>query len=138
MAKLAAEIKPVQYNSRGTVHTFSCVPLASVLAAAGAPADFAMGGGAAPTVKNPQMRQVVVVTGRDGYRVVFSLAEILPMVGGRTVWAALAEDGKPLSDSDGPVRLIVPDDKMPSRAVHEIGSIEIVDLSAPATKASDH
>jgi hypothetical protein len=135
--QLAGEIKPVQYNSHGAMHTFSCVPLVSVLKAAGAPTDFAMGGGANSKVKNPQMRQAIVVSGSDGYAVVFSMAEILPMVGDRTVWVALVEDGKPLADGDGPVRLIVPDDKMPPRAVHQVASIEIVDLSAPATQPAN-
>jgi len=135
--QLAAEIKPVQYNSHGAMHTFSCVPLVSVLKTAGAHTDFVMGGSTDPKVKNPQMRQAVVVSGSDGYTVVFSMAEILPMVGDRTVWVALAEDGKPLADSDGPVRLIVPDDKMPPRAVHQVASIEIVDLSAPATQPAN-
>jgi hypothetical protein len=110
------------------------VPLIAVLQAAGAPADFTMQGGADPKVKNPQMRQVVLVRGRDGYAVVFSMAEVLPMVGNRAVWVALDEDGAPLDDSAGPVRLIVPDDQMPSRGVHQVDSIEIIDLGTATTQ----
>jgi hypothetical protein len=135
--QVASEIKPVQYNSHGAPHTFNCVPLASVLKAAGAQTDFVMKPGADPKTKYPQLRQAVIVTGRDGYAVVFSLAEILPMVGDRAVWVALDEDGKPLSDSDGPVRLIIPDDKMPVRAVHEIASIDLVDIAPPTTEPAN-
>lgn len=132
--QLASEIKPVEYRSKGAAHTFNCVPLVRLLTAAGAPTDFVMRAGADPKFKNPQLRQAVIVSGRDGYTVVFSLAELLPTVGNRRVWVALDEDGKPLAESDGPVRLIVPDDKMPARAVHQIASIALIDLSAPATR----
>jgi hypothetical protein len=132
--QLGAEIKPVDYNSHGSKHTFDCVPLLSVLKAAGGATDFVMQPGADPKVKNPQLRFAVIVSGRDGYTVVFSLAELLPDIGNRAVWVALDEDGKPLPDRDGPVRLIVPDDKMPARAVHEVGSIELENLAAATTQ----
>ena len=132
--ELASEVKPVIYKSHGADHTFNCVPLLSFLKAAGAETNFVMQPGADPKVKNPQLRRIVIVTGRDGYAVVFSLPELLPAIGNRTVWLALDEDGKPLPDADGPMRLIVPDDKMPGRAVHAIASIEIVDITSPATQ----
>lgn len=136
-AKLADQIKPIDYTGHGAKHTFNCVPLISLLQAAGAPEDFKMNGGADPKVKNPQMRQVVIVSGRDGYTVVFSMPEVLPMVGDRAIWVALDEDGQPIDDNDGPLRLIVPDDKMPARGVHQVASIQIVQLSAPTTQPSD-
>ncbi len=132
--KLAGEIKPVEYNSKGAKRVFDCVPLASVLKAAGVDTDFAMNGAAGPKLKNPQMRMAVMVRGRDGYGAVFSLAELLPMVGHRDVWLALDMDGKPLADADGPTRLIVPDDQMPARGVHQVASIDVIDLSPAATQ----
>jgi len=125
--QFAADIKAVTYNSKGQPHVFQCVPLLTVLKAAGVDTNFKMMGGAAPKVKNPQMRLVVVVSGRDGYTVAFSMAELLPMVGDRTAWVALTEDGEALSANDGPVRLIVPQDGMPSRGVHEVAGITVVD-----------
>ncbi len=77
---------------------------------------------------------MVLVRGRDGYAVAFSMAEVLPMVGNRPVWVVLDEDGAPLPDSAGPVRLFVPDDQMPSRGVHQVDSIEIVDIGAATTQ----
>ncbi|MGA3066470.1 MAG: hypothetical protein ABSF29_06440 [Tepidisphaeraceae bacterium] len=132
--ELATEIKPIQYRSHGALHTFNCVPLVSLLKAAGVGTDFSMQAGANPKLKNPAMRQAVVVTGRDGYAVVFSLAEILPSVGNRAIWVAFDEDGQPLSGGEGPVRLIVPEDKSPARGVHQIASIDVVQLAAPATE----
>jgi hypothetical protein len=131
---LSAEIKPVDYKSKGVQHSFNCVPLISVLKEAGVQTDFVMQPGADPKTKNPQVRRVVLVTGSDGYSVVFSLAELIPAIGNRTVWLALEEDGKPLTGTDAPARLIVPDDKMPARAVHQIASINVIDISAPTTQ----
>ena len=135
--KLAADIKPVEYNSKGGKHVFACVPLAAVLKAAGVDTDFAMQGGADSKTKHPQMRLAVLVRGHDGYGAVFSMAELLPMVGNRAVWLAIDEDGKPLADADGPMRLIVPEDQMPARGVHQVASIDVVDLSAAATQPSN-
>jgi hypothetical protein len=135
--QLAADIKPVEYKSKGAMHTFSCVPLVSLLKAAGVPVEFVMKPGADPKVKNPQMRRAVLVSGRDGYSVAFSMAELLPMVGNRAVWVALEEDGKPLSENDGPVRLIVPDDGMPARGVHGVASIDVVEVNAAATQPAN-
>jgi hypothetical protein len=87
-------------------------------------------GKADPKTKNPQMRLAILVRGRDCYAAVFSLAELLPMVGNRAVWLVLDEDGKPLADSDGPTGLIVPDDQMPSRGVHQVAEIDVPDLGA--------
>jgi hypothetical protein len=53
------------------------------------------------------------------------------------VWVALDEDGKPLAASDGPARLIVPGDKMPPRAVHQVADIEVVQLGPPATQPAN-
>ena len=132
--QLAGEMKAVDYKSHGAMHTFSCVPLVAVLKSAGIETEFVMQPGADPKVKNPLMRRVVIVSGADGYAVVFSMAEILPAVGNRTVWVALEEDGKPIPDGDGPVRLIVPDDKMPARGVHQVASINVEELSGAATQ----
>jgi hypothetical protein len=135
--ELSAEIKPVQYKSKGAEHTFNCVPLVSVLKGAGVQTDFVMQPGVDPKKKNIEMRRVVIVTGSDGYTVVFSLAELLPSVGNRTVWLALDEDGKPLPENEGPSRLIVPDDKMPARSVHQLASIDVEEISGPATQPAD-
>ena len=76
--RFAADITPIEYTTKGVKHTFTCVPLISLLKAAGVQTDFTMHPSADPKLKNPQLREAVIVTGRDGYTVVFSLAEILP------------------------------------------------------------
>jgi hypothetical protein len=132
--QLASDVQSVQYKNKGADHTFSCVPLVSLLKAAGVETSMVMNPKADPKTKNPQMRRVLIVSGRDGYTVVFSMAEVMPMVGKRAVWVAFQEDGKPLADNDGPVRLIVPEDGMPARGVHEVATIDVEELSAPTTQ----
>jgi DMSO/TMAO reductase YedYZ molybdopterin-dependent catalytic subunit len=90
-----------------------------------------------PKTKNSQLRLVVIVEARDGYTVAFSLAELLADVGNRPVWLSLELDGQPLSERDGPIRLIVPEDQKPARWVHSVKSISMVDESRPTTRPAD-
>jgi hypothetical protein len=73
-----------------------------------------------------QLSQYVIVTGADGYRVVFSLAE-LEEVTGATSNVLLADkvDGKPLDNKEGPLQLVVPSDKRPERFVRMVSSITV-------------
>ena len=127
--QFAAEIKPIEYSSRGQKHKASCVALSSVLHQAGADAQMKMAPGVAPAMKNHALRFAVVVTSVDGYTACFSLAELLPDLGNTAAWIALDTDDKPLPEGEGHVRLIVPSDKKPARSVRDISSINVVDVS---------
>jgi hypothetical protein len=115
--------------SRGQKTESKCVSLYNVLKAAGAEVDLNMSPGTASSRKNHALRFAVVVVGRDGYTAVFSLAEIVPEVGGRQVWLALDASGKPFAEGEGHMRVISPDDKNLSRWVRDVGTIQIVDAS---------
>jgi hypothetical protein len=128
-SKFVGEITPIQYASHGKTHTFKCVPLITLLKAAGAPAEFKMQPKADPKVKSYALRFAVVAHGRDGYVAAFSMAELLPDIGNRHVWVALEEDDQPLSADEGPIRLISPDDQKPARSVHQLAEITVVDTS---------
>ena len=80
-----------------------------------------------PKVKNHLLAFVAVVRGDDGYTIAFSLGELTPQVGGRSVYIALDRNGKPLRGDDGPVQLLSPDDHKPARWVHGVASITLVD-----------
>ena len=56
----------------------------------------------------------------DGYRVVFSLAELDSSFTGKSVILADIADGKPLSLKTGPFRLVVPDEKIHARSCHQV------------------
>jgi DMSO/TMAO reductase YedYZ molybdopterin-dependent catalytic subunit len=74
----------------------------------------------------------VVVRAADNYRVVFSFAEIDPEFTERKVVLADRRDGKPLSESQGPLRLVVPDEKVHARWVRQVRALEIVRVGADA------
>ena len=67
----------------------------------------------------------VRVAARDDYAVVFSFGELDPTLGDTRVYVVDRCDGKPLSEEDGPVRLIVPGDKRPARWVRQVRSISV-------------
>ena len=68
----------------------------------------------------------VIVRAADRYRAVFSLAEIDPDFTDRKVVLAFRRNGKPLAEAEGPVRLVVPEEKVHTRWVRQVASVEIV------------
>jgi hypothetical protein len=131
---LASDVKTLEYSSRGEKHTCTGVSLLAVLKAAGVPVGLKMDPKADPHVKNYNLRLAVVVQGGDGYTAAFSLAELLPEIGGREAWLALDEDGKPLPERDGAMKLIVPADQRPARWVRNVASVTVIDPTSPTTQ----
>jgi hypothetical protein len=130
--KFASEIKLIQYSSHGQKHVSNCIPLLSVLKAAGVSTEAKMDPAVKPTTKNRPLHIAVWIQGRDGYSVVLGLGELIPEFGNRPGWLALDADGKPLPEAEGPVKLVLPDDVKPGRWVHGIAEI-IIEDHAPAT-----
>lgn len=75
-----------------------------------------------PLIKNDILRRIVVVTGTDGYKSVFTLGELAPNFGGNQVMVVYAANGAPL-DTQGPTRIAVPTDKQGGRFVSNIATI---------------
>jgi hypothetical protein len=75
------------------------------------------------------LTRYVVVTGADGYRVVFALAELDAAFTGRAVILADSRDGGALPPNAAPFQLIVPGEKRPARWVRQVVAIEV--LTAP-------
>lgn len=71
----------------------------------------------------------VLAVGVDGYRVVYSLAEIDPTFHPGDVIVADTMDGKPLDAHTGPFRLVSTEDRRPARGVRNLIAIEV--KSAP-------
>jgi hypothetical protein len=71
------------------------------------------------------LRDYVEVAGRDGYRVVFAWAELDPSLQANKVLVAISNEGKPLDDILGPVRVITPQDKRQSRSVRQVATITL-------------
>jgi DMSO/TMAO reductase YedYZ molybdopterin-dependent catalytic subunit len=68
----------------------------------------------------------VVAEATDGYRVVFSLAELDSGFSESDVLVADTLDDAPLNATIGPLRLVVPHDKRPARWVRMLKSIKVV------------
>jgi hypothetical protein len=76
-------------------------------------------------LRGDDMRDYVDVAGKDGYRAVFALAELDPVFQDNKVLVAISGDGKPLGDTQGPVRIIAPEDKRPARCVRMVTTITV-------------
>ena len=68
------------------------------------------------------MALYLLVEAADGYRVVFALPELDPAFTERVVLLADHRDGQPLTPAEGPLRLVVPDEKRQARWVRQVGS----------------
>jgi hypothetical protein len=110
----------VQWSDHGAVHTYSGVRLIVLLRHVGMPVD---------TLRRAELTKRLVVEAADGYRVVFTLAEVAPGLGSREVLVADREDGEPLSAFAGPLRLVVPADGSGARSVRQVIALRVRDES---------
>lgn len=77
-------------------------------------------------LRGPVMETYVVAEALDGYRVVFSLAELDSDFTDSDVIVADTMDGAPLQDKQGPFKIVVPHDKRPARWVRMVRTITVV------------
>ena len=105
----------------GENEVYEGTPLAGLLKQAGAVQGAQLRGKA--------MATYVVAEGSDGYRVIYSLAELDSDFQDSEVIVADTMDGKPLGDKLGPLRLVAPHDKRPARWVRMLRSIQVVNIS---------
>jgi hypothetical protein len=117
--ELKSDVQPVTYTIKGQTHAARCVPLLSLIEAAHPNVN--------PRIKHHELQFIVIVQAFDGYTADFSLPELLPSIGNRSVWIALDEDGKPLNEEGGALQVIVPSDVKPARWVHGITTITVID-----------
>ena len=114
-----AEVRTADHREPGKEIAYAGVPLVEVLRAAGLTLDPGMAG----------IRQTVaasvLVEGADGYRAVFALAELDPALTDRVILLADTRDDQPLGAGEGPLRLVVPGDKRPARAVRQVVAVTL-------------
>lgn len=106
--------------SDGTTITYEGVLLYDILTKAG----WQFGRG----MTGKGMASYVMVTAKDGYQVVFSLAEIDPLFGGAKVIIADKADGAALPGREKPFRVVAPGEKMHARSIYSLVKIEVVRL----------
>jgi len=80
-------------------------------------------------LKGPLLASYMVFEAEDGYRVVFSIAELDSGIVDSGVIVADTLDGAPLPVKRGPVRLIAPHEKRAARWVRMLKSITVVRVS---------
>ena len=104
----------------GTEVEYEGVALAEILKRAGAPSGSQRRGDA--------LASYVLASAHDGYRVVFTLAEVDASFANEKILIADQRDGKPLFEYQGPFRLVCPGDKAGARSVRMLEALEIVRL----------
>jgi len=80
---------------------------------------------AGPPVGAHVVRTIVVARAADDYEAVFSLAELTPDFTDRVVLVADSRDGESLPANEGPVRLVIPDEREGARWVRLLREIEV-------------
>jgi hypothetical protein len=108
--------KVTVYNEHAKAcQTYSGVPLIDLLKPLGVPDK--------PHGKEFQL--YLVVEGADGYRVVYSVAEVTPDVHDAEVLVADAMEGKPL-EADGALKLIASGENRPARWVRGVVAVRVL------------
>jgi DMSO/TMAO reductase YedYZ molybdopterin-dependent catalytic subunit len=103
--------------NHSTPHTYEGVRLTELLRLVDAPTG--------ARIHADADRDYLVVTGGDGFRAVFSLAETDSSVQHRAVILADKMDGAPLLAHDAPYRIVVDGDQKPARSVYAVTRIEV-------------
>ena len=103
--------------NHGAAHTYEGVRLTELLRLVDAPTG--------ARIHADADRDYLVVTGGDGFRAVYSLAETDGSVQRHPVILADKMDGAPLIPHDAPYRLVVDGDQKPARSVYAVTKIEV-------------
>lgn len=116
LAKLP-RIKVQAKDHDGKVSGFEGIELAEILKLAGVKFG--------EQLKGKDLALYLVVSASDGYKAVFALPELDHAFTDRIVLLADRRDEKPLSEKEGPIRIVVPDEKRPARWVRQVTELTI-------------
>ena len=111
-------IRVVNTHNNNKTELYEGAPLAELLAKAGLPQG--------EQIRGPLMAEYVLVDAADGYRVIFSLAELDFSFLDSDILVADTMDGSPISGDEGPYKLVAPHDKRPGRWVRMVKSITVM------------
>ena len=96
---------------------YSGVALTDLLALVNAPLG--------DSLRSRALATYVIAEAADGYRVLFSIAELDAKFTDRVIILADRKDGQPLSAAEGPFRLIVPGEKRPARWARQVTRLSL-------------
>ena len=119
LAKMPRQSATVAEHEGGKA-TYEGVSLRDLLNRAGAPLD--------KQLRGKMLASYLIAKAKDGYRVVFTLPELDAAFANEPVFVADKRDGKALSDSQGPFRLVWPNDKVAARSIRMLESVELVKI----------
>jgi hypothetical protein len=117
VSKLSATEITVK-DKDGNRHLFKGIPLSDILRSVGAPSG--------SSLRGESLTMCVLAEARDGYQVMFSLAETDPEFTHDLILIAFQMDGKKLPETDGPFRVIAPKDKKHARWIRQLTSIRVL------------
>lgn len=120
LAKMTRETASVP-AADGSKIVYEGVTLLAVLQKAGAPFG--------KKLRGKVLSTYVLAKAMDGYQVMFTLGELDPDFGNETILLADKRDGKPLSEKQGPFRLVCPNDHEGARSVRMLQTLEVVQLA---------
>jgi hypothetical protein len=103
--------------NHSVAHTYEGVRLTEILRLVDAPTG--------ARIHADADKDYLVVSGGDGFRAVFSLAETDGSVQRHAVILADRMDGAPLLAHDAPYRIVVDGDQKPARSVYAVSRIEV-------------
>ena len=116
------EHETVTYHDTGKAVVYQGVPVESIFKKAGVPLNTPHGG--------KMVHLCVLATGKDGYQVVYALAEFdSTIVSARPIIADQAE-GKTLGEKVGPFRMVMPEEKKGARCIRMLEKLELIDLTS--------
>lgn len=101
----------------GSVHIYTGVSIRDILAKAGAPSGKELHG--------ENISKYLLAKCKDGYQVLFSLAELDASIADKNVIVADTIDGRPLAESKGPLRIVAEGEKKPARSSYQLESLVI-------------
>jgi hypothetical protein len=79
-------------------------------------------------LRGNQLSTYLSAVATDDYQVVFSLGDFDPSITDSGAIIADKREGEPLSAKEGPLRLILPHDKRPTRSIRMLKEIDVVQL----------
>jgi len=74
-----------------------------------------------------ELTKYVMIDAADGYRALYSLAELSPAFTARKVILATRRDGKPLSAEAGPFQIAAEGEKKMARCVRQVTAVHVVE-----------
>ncbi len=81
-----------------------------------------------PEPRGAALTTYVLTGANDGYQILFSLPELDAAFSGHEIIVADTVEGKPLSDTQGPLRIVAPRDTRGARSVRMLERLDIVRL----------